>query len=315
MNTKSLLETIDFHIYVYKEMIDENGEDSGFYGFTDKHALMSVFDGCGGLGAKKYNNFQNKTGAYMASRAASGATKTWFETLAMSAPSEQSYKKALDDALAITKRYSDSVSMEIRGSMQKPFPTTLVSALSYFDAGRLLTDFYWAGDSRGYILDEDGLYQITEDDIDGEDAMSNLTNDGVLTNVVHFNGAYTLHKKTVCIKKPSIIFSATDGCFGYMSTPMEFEYMLLDSLIVSRTPDELERLLLERIGKYASDDYTLNLMAVGFDCDYEGIKKQFEMRRFSMYNDYIKKLDGLDYDGKVALWDNYKGGYYGYAKA
>ena len=34
-----------------------------------------------------------------------------------------------------------------------------------------------------------------------------------------------------------------------------------------------------------------------------------------MYNDYIKKLDGLDYDGKVALWDNYKGGYYGYAKA
>ena len=75
MNTKSLPETIDFHIYVYKEMIDENGEDSGFYGFTDKHALMSVFDGCGGIGAKKYPSMDNRSGAYLASRAARAARR------------------------------------------------------------------------------------------------------------------------------------------------------------------------------------------------------------------------------------------------
>ena len=32
-------------------------------------------------------------------------------------------------------------------------------------ADGVTADFYWAGDSRGYILDETGLKQITRDDV------------------------------------------------------------------------------------------------------------------------------------------------------
>ena len=41
-------------------------------------AVAAVFDGCGGIGSRKYPRFMDHTGAYMASRAASGALHDWF---------------------------------------------------------------------------------------------------------------------------------------------------------------------------------------------------------------------------------------------
>lgn len=69
---------IDFGIEVFKEKIPGNGEDSFLYMFTPNSGIVGVFDGCGGSGAKKYEKYQGKTGAYMASRVVSGATRDWF---------------------------------------------------------------------------------------------------------------------------------------------------------------------------------------------------------------------------------------------
>lgn len=57
--------------------------------------------------------------------------------------------------------------------------------------------------------------------------------DGVLTNVVSADGNYILHSKQIKIKDKIIIFNATDGCFGYLKTPMEFEYLILQTLLSS----------------------------------------------------------------------------------
>ena len=64
---------------VYKEKVPENGEDSFCYSVHEDALLLGVFDGCGGSGAKRYVNYQDKTGAYIAARAVAGAVLTWFE--------------------------------------------------------------------------------------------------------------------------------------------------------------------------------------------------------------------------------------------
>ena len=78
------------------------------------------------------------------------------------------------------------------------------------------------------------MAQVTKDDIDDSvDALDNISNDGVLTNVVSADGNYILHSKQIKIKDKIIIFNATDGCFGYLKTPMEFEYLILQTLLSS----------------------------------------------------------------------------------
>ena len=138
-------------------------------------------------------------------------------------------------------------------------------------------NFLWAGDSRGYVLDEDGLHQITTDDIDGEDAMSNLSNDGVLKNVASLANDYEIHTRHIILKKPSVVFCATDGCFGYLSTPMEFEDMLLETLLLSESPNQWKQMLYDKIGLYAGDDYTMSLLAVGFN-DFANFERSFKAK-------------------------------------
>ena len=38
------------------EMIDDSGEDSFFYSAHENSAVAAVFDGCGGIGSRRYMN-------------------------------------------------------------------------------------------------------------------------------------------------------------------------------------------------------------------------------------------------------------------
>ena len=310
MKSENLYNLIDFQFAFSEEMIEANGEDSFYSDMNEKHSILAVFDGCGGLGSKEYDNFNGKTGAYMASRIVSGATKKWFSIL----PTENEidvYKQLIDKSFKIADEYADKDTIIIKGSMQKPFPTTIALALNKITNKGIETDFVWAGDSRGYILDEDGLHQITLDDINGEDAMSNLSNDGVLTNVAHLTGEYKLHSRKIILRKPSVIFCATDGCFGYLSTPMEFENLLLETMNSTNSPDEWKKLLIETLRNYACDDYTMSLLAVGYN-DFAKMKKFFAKRFHELQQNYILNLSEKTHEDKVELWNKYKSSYENY---
>lgn len=110
------------------------------------------------------------------------------------------------------------------GSMVRKFPTTLALAYAEKEEDAIKIHLLWAGDSRVYLLDEKGLAQLTRDDTDVEDAFENLTNDGPMNNVLSSDGNYGINYKSVLLSTPTIVFAATDGCFGYIPTPMEFEY-------------------------------------------------------------------------------------------
>lgn len=41
--------------------------------------MIGVFDGCGGLGSRRFKDHENHTAAYIAARVAGKATLEWFE--------------------------------------------------------------------------------------------------------------------------------------------------------------------------------------------------------------------------------------------
>ena len=65
---KNLLSEISTYFSISGEMIPQNGEDSYLYSFNENKGLVGVFDGCGGIGSRRYEILNGKTGAYIASR-------------------------------------------------------------------------------------------------------------------------------------------------------------------------------------------------------------------------------------------------------
>lgn len=312
---KSFLSEMDFGIEIFKEKIPDNGEDSYIYHFDNRGGIVGVFDGCGGSGAKRYEKYKCKTGAYMASRAVGCAAKDWFLELVDIDKSDdkvEELQRRITDYLHLCKDISGAVSV-IKGSMSKEFPTTAAVIVAADKGDGVQAACLWAGDSRCYLLDCDGLKQLSKDDIGDIDAMENLSADGVLTNVISASKSFTIHHRTIQINKPCILFTATDGCFGYFSTPMEFEYLLLETLMASASPNEWESRIKAILTDVSGDDFTLCGYCLGFG-GFDEMKKKFYQRAKSIFHNYINGLEKKNSEEKKQLWDNYKIGYACYIK-
>lgn len=60
---KNLLSEISTYFSISGEMIPQNGEDSYLYSFNENKGLVGVFDGCGGIGSRRYEILNGKTGS------------------------------------------------------------------------------------------------------------------------------------------------------------------------------------------------------------------------------------------------------------
>ncbi len=287
------------------------GEDS-FLGLRqDQSALVAVFDGCGGLGAAKYPGFQDHTGAYMASRLACGAVHDWYR-----AHGEDEWKtprqllESLDSfirkGLEFGGTYGNS-RLRIRGSMVRDFPSTIALALARQEGGVVAVYLVWAGDSRVYLLNDRGLSQLTTDDSEVTDAFENLTSDGELTNLLSSDGKYSLHCKRLKLGGPALIFAATDGCFGYIPSPMEFEYTICKAIVDAGTVKDLQEGLRQEFRKTAGDDFALCGMSLGYG-DYEAIRKMAGLRAEALENGCLRLLK-QDRTAAEDLWQDYRRNY------
>lgn len=307
------VEIFDDLFVIAHEMIKGRGEDSYYCAHCKKSAIVSVYDGCGGLGARTYKNFQGHTSAYMASRTVSGAVHDWYH---------DNHRRTWADVRQFTDSLSDYIqkgyaicsaraenNQRIRGSMIREFPTTAALAFTQSDSDGITLFVVWAGDSRVYLMDHKGLAQLSKDDVDGEDALSNLSNDGALTNLLSSDGKYVFHTKCLRITEPAVIFAATDGCFGYVPTPMEFEYLLLSNLVNVSTPKEFHKRLSQSIGEYAGDDYALGMMGVYFG-SFQNMQFFFKDRVKFLEREYIYPLQSQRNDFAMnALWQRYRTDY------
>ena len=304
-------------VIVYGERIKNEGEDCYVLSENDNYGIIGVFDGCGGSGARRYAEYNNKTGAYISSRAAASAIIRWFNEFCNS--NVLLSKNTLGDICidiennifsALKQIQTKTDRGTLKGSIQKDFPTTASIILYTNTNRRLYSAFIWCGDSRGYVLQKNGLIQITKDDIDEHsDAFSNLRNDGKLTNVISAEGNFILHGTIVECTEPAIFISATDGSFAYFQSPMAFEYMLLDTLICAASLADWKNQVDAELKSLSGDDYTIGIYIYGTG-DFGVIRNYFFDRRQLLYHHFLSKWDDADENEKAALWNEYKLTYY-----
>ena len=285
--------------------------------------LIGVFDGLGGAGGRRFmlpNKQAPIKGSWLASRIIRETTLQYFkENCADSFKfynNISSVLKNLENKLLLSLKESlgklelNNPPSRLKGSLAiKSLPTTMAACYIADKKGV----FIWAGDSRGYILDTGGLHQYTKDDLENEyDALDNITKTSDMSNYVSEAG-FILKYHLFPVTYPSIILTATDGCFDWYVTPMHFEHILLLTMQNSLSFKEWKIRLLSAIAEeYKDDSATMSLFCVGWD-NFTTMKKYFHPRFKVIIKDYIELIDDKKKENKgpliTSLWEKYKKAY------
>ena len=308
---RSFLETTDFFFFFCGEKKTQNGEDSYYMDIDDNGALCFVFDGCGGSGAKIYPEFGRKTGAFVASRAAAEAVWEWKQNKKHLEPGDtyaESLSAAINSKLSVFHGLVRSGST-LKSSITREFPTTLagIALKPSRDGNAELADFFWCGDSRCYILTEMGVQQVSLDDLPVKDAFRNLKEDAAMLNVISASGKYEIHHKKIKISLPCIFFTATDGCFGYLKSPMAFERLLLKTLVQAKSLTEWKELMFQSWRKIAGDDFTMCMLGAGFG-SFNALRSFFGQRLQYLERNFPVR-DGISDAELQQQWNAYRVSY------
>ena len=314
-----MLEHLDFLFSINVAAREGLGEDSWCYAFSQGSGMIAALDGCGGSGARKHEYYTGHSEAYVASRLGAGAlydafNKVLDERGTAAEPEEilERFSRYCRDSFAAYRPPAAQKS-KIRTSMVTTLPTTLAAAFLREQKGRVEVTEAWAGDSRVYALTPEGLAQLTMDDSDPPDP---FVTDGTMTNTLRADREPRIHRSSQAIALPAILFAATDGCFAYFTTPMEFEGALEQALLASASAAEWEQRLRDQFYKVAGDDFTMVTAVMGFG-SFSGLKQSFASRFQFLRERFLRPIAALSPDdiaGRRRLWDDYRENYMRYIK-
>lgn len=298
-------------------------------------ALLAVFDGMGGAGGTVYETPDGpRSGAYLASRIARDVVEERMLTLlvpdwnlngaAAAEDLHRSVQKALQDHLAELHAPKSG----LRSRLLRALPTTMaVLALQRTQRGgsTWLCHVFWAGDSRAYVFEPEGARQLSTDDLrDPSDAMINLRRDSVVSNALSADTEFSINYRRVELRAPFLLVCATDGCFGYVPTPMHFERLVLDGLRGARNVDGWSRAVQDKVSAVTGDDAAMALMGVGADLDE--LQALYAPRLAALEDQFTVPIDELGHSVQRAeqelaalrarqlqeterLWTRYQTGY------
>lgn len=297
--------------------------------------LIGVFDGMGGAGGTVYETPDGpRTGAYLSSRVARDVVERRMLDLlepdwnlngdAAAEDLRRSVRRALEERLTELK----APVSRLRSKLLRALPTTMaVTALQRTQrtASTWAGHVFWSGDSRAYALTPDGMHQLHTDDLrDPGDAMANLHNDSVVSNAMSADTDFHVSYRRVELRAPFLIVCATDGCFGYLETPMHFEHLLLRALADARTTNSWSQAVQAKIAAVTGDDAAMAVMGVGADlAEFQSLLKP---RLETLEADFIAPLDRLrlaveeaeraleqarrrELEEKAGLWTRYQRDY------
>lgn len=239
--------------------------------------LVAVFDGMGGAGGTVYETPDGpRTGAYLASRVARDVVEE--RMLALLDPewnldgpaAARDLRRSVKRALADTLTELNAPASGLRSRLLRALPTTMaLMALQRREPreGHWAGHVFWSGDSRVYVFDPaTGAHQLSRDDLrDRGDALANLRQDSVVSNAMSADVDFVVHHHQVELAAPFLAVAATDGCFGYLRTPIHFEHLVLASLRDSIGAGSWSRLLQQRIAAITGDDAAMAVLGVGAD--------------------------------------------------
>jgi hypothetical protein len=297
--------------------------------------LVGVFDGMGGAGGTVYETPDGpRSGAYLASRIARDVVEgrmldllepDWNLNAAAAAEDlHRSVQQALEKRLVELK----APVSRLRSKLLRALPTTMsVVALQrrQRDGSRWACHVFWAGDSRSYVFTADGAEQLHPDDLrDPGDAMANLHHDSVVSNAMSADTEFVVNHRRVDLTAPFLIVSATDGCFGYLPTPMHFEHLVLGALAGADSTEAWSAAVQEQVAAVTGDDAAMAVMGVG--ADLAEFASVFAPRLAVLDQEFISPLDRLSrsvrdaeqaleaararhHDETAALWARYQPSY------
>jgi serine/threonine protein phosphatase PrpC len=303
--------------------------------------LLAVFDGMGGAGGTVYETPDGpRSGAYLASRIARDVVERRMLDLlvpdwnlkgeAAAADLQRSVRDALQDRLSELNAPKSG----LRSRLLRALPTTMaVLALQRTNrsGSKWICHVFWAGDSRGYVFEPGGARQLTSDDLrDPSDAMVNLRHDSVVSNAMSADTDFHVSYRRVELEAPFLLVCATDGCFGYLPSPMHFEQLVLGSLSQARGVSGWSQAVQSRIAAVTGDDAAMSVMAVGADLDE--LKELYAPRAAELEQQFTVPIDELgrsvqraeqelqrlrqrQLDETEQLWQRYKPGYEHYLHA
>jgi hypothetical protein len=131
------------------------------------------------------------------------------------------------------------------------------------------------------------------DDIrDRGDAMANLREDSVVSNAMSADTDFVVHHRQVELTAPFLVIAATDGCFGYVPSPMHFEHLVLAALRDAPDTDGWSATVQATISAVTGDDAAMATLGVGADLD--GFRELFAPRTAELERRWITPLDDLD---------------------
>src|SRR5215207_6394211 len=293
--------TISFAFNLGK--IPDQGEDSDpILRDGPDLGLVGVFDGMGGAGGTMYETPEGRrTGAYLASRIARDVVEQRMLELlepdwhlsgkAAARDLQQSVQQALRQRL----QELNPAPSGLRSRLIRALPTTMaLVALQRTQSGGPMwaCHVFWAGDSRAYVFESTGARQLTTDDLrDPGDALANLRRDSVVSNAMSADTEFRVNYRRVDLRAPFLVICATDGCFGYLPTPMHFEYVVLRRLQESRNTDVWSTSLQTEIAAVTGDDAAMSTLGLG--ADFKEFKKLFAPRVAELASAFIAPLDEL----------------------
>ena len=306
-------------ISINHAVVPEEGEDCFAVQVDAMGGILCVADGCGGSGAGRYHQLENRSQAYWAARLSVDWACDWAAALDGGRLPQNAAEAKLraDEFAAFLHRslsafhqtYQNASESHVCGSMRRTLPTTLCMALiDARQASCMDCVFFWAGDSRAFLLTPRGLRQCTRDQLCGRaDAFENLYRDSPLSNMVNADHPFTLNSYGLRVDKPCVVITATDGAFAYLPTPMEFELLLLSTMQQAHDLESWRARLSRTLAKTASDDSTLVLSCFGFE-DFETMRAAFEPRKLALQRDFVtpvrRRRQSVEY--ARTLWAQYR---------
>ncbi len=301
-------------VSVWTERIADHGEDADPLVVLHRpsgRGLLGVFDGVGGAGrstAGTTASGDDRTQAWVASRRVRGLVEEWFVRHSSTTGLEEHIASRLGRGATENKR--------LRGSIRRDFPTTLAALDFRVTATEVWWNVLWAGDSRGYVAEPgQGLQQLSRDDTDSADALELLVQDPPMTNMVSASHAFAINRWRGTAALPCLLLCSTDGFFGYVDTPAQFEHFLWQTLLSAQDLAHWGALLTEGVEAYTGDDASLALVALGFH-DFSDISSHFWARAERIRVEHGEPMSQVRPGDQAGLraareysWARYRAGY------